>query len=70
MAFIVLSEPAAARLKADPAEGGKIKAAVAKHVADAKTAYKKLAGGVAFVDDIPKNSRCVLLISWLSVHAQ
>jgi hypothetical protein len=61
MAFVVLSESAAARVRADPAAGDGIKAAVAQHVADAKIAYKHLVGGVQFVDDIPKNPRCVLL---------
>jgi hypothetical protein len=60
MAFVVLSESAAARVRADPAAGDGIKAAVAQHVADAKIAYKHLVGGVQFVDDIPKNPRCVL----------
>jgi 4-coumarate--CoA ligase len=44
-------------VKADQAEEDKIKASVAKYVADTKVAYKHLVGGVHFVDEIPKNPR-------------
>jgi hypothetical protein len=60
MAFVVLSAPAVARVQADPAEAARIKAALVRHVADVKIAYKHLAGGVQFVNDIPKNPRCAV----------
>jgi hypothetical protein len=61
LAFIALSDEAVQRVQADPGEERKIKAGVAKHVADAKIAYKHLVGGVQVVDVIPKNPRRV---SW------
>ncbi|KZT72456.1 acetyl-CoA synthetase-like protein [Daedalea quercina L-15889] len=54
-AFIVPSADALERLKKDPTEGEKIKAAVIKHVADNKVHFKRLAGGVEFIDVIPRN---------------
>jgi 4-coumarate--CoA ligase len=67
MAFVVLSAPAVACVQADPAEAARIKAALVRHVADVKIAYKHLAGGVQFVDDIPKNPRCVPCTASLTV---
>ncbi|KAJ6503285.1 amp dependent CoA ligase [Mycena vitilis] len=55
LAYVVLREDALQRVSANPKEGDKIKVALAKHVADAKVAYKRLAGGVVFIDAIPKN---------------
>jgi hypothetical protein len=59
LAFIALSEDAAKRVKANPAEAAKIKASVAKHVADHMINYKHLQGGVEIIDEIPKNPRWV-----------
>ncbi|KAJ7109969.1 phenylacetyl-CoA ligase [Mycena epipterygia] len=55
LAFVVLREEVLKRVSANASEGDKIKAALKKHVADAKIAYKRLAGGVVFIDAIPKN---------------
>ncbi|KAJ7103285.1 amp dependent CoA ligase [Mycena belliarum] len=54
-AYIVLREDALMRISANPSEGEMLKAALKKHVADAKIAYKQLAGGVVFIKAIPKN---------------
>jgi len=61
LAFIVPSAPALDRMKQDPAEGHKIKASIMKHVADVKVNYKRLGGGVEFLDAIPKNPSGKLL---------
>ncbi|KAH9915887.1 amp dependent CoA ligase [Fomitopsis serialis] len=60
-AFIVPSPDAHERIKKDPAEGDKIKAAVIKHVADNKVHFKRLTGGVEFIDVIPRNPSGKLL---------
>ncbi|KAJ7264017.1 phenylacetyl-CoA ligase [Mycena haematopus] len=51
-AFVVLTEVAAKKANNDPEP---IKASIAKFVADNKSKYKHLAGGVVFVPLIPKN---------------
>ncbi|CCM01556.1 uncharacterized protein FIBRA_03615 [Fibroporia radiculosa] len=61
LAFVVPSVAAAERIKADAAEAARIREALMKHVADAKVHYKRLAGGVEFVDVIPKNPSGKLL---------
>ncbi|KAN0134265.1 hypothetical protein V8E53_007763 [Lactarius tabidus] len=61
LAFVVLSADAAKRASASEAAAAKIKASISKHVADHKTAYKRLAGGVEFIDAIPKNPSGKLL---------
>ncbi|KAH9178629.1 amp dependent CoA ligase [Lactarius sanguifluus] len=61
LAFVVLSVDAAKKASGSGAAAAKIKASIAKHVADHKVAYKKLAGGVEFVDAIPKNPSGKLL---------
>ncbi|TFK56581.1 phenylacetyl-CoA ligase [Heliocybe sulcata] len=61
LAFIVPHENAVERMKDGPTEADKIKASIAKHVADHKTSYKHLAGGVEFIDSIPKNPSGKLL---------
>ncbi|KAI0066474.1 phenylacetyl-CoA ligase [Artomyces pyxidatus] len=66
-AFIVLHEAAAARAAT---EGAAIKAALAKYVSDVKTNYKWLAGGVEFIDVIPKNPSGKLLRRVLKVKAK
>ncbi|KAJ7246274.1 phenylacetyl-CoA ligase [Mycena haematopus] len=55
LAFVVLREDAQKRVSKSPAEGDQIKTDLKKHVSDAKIAYKRLAGGVVFIDAIPKN---------------
>ena len=78
-AFIVPSADALERIKEDPAEAEKIKAAVIKvcriysigvplaaytvmqHVADNKVHFKRLTGGVEFIDVIPRNPSGKLL---------
>ncbi|KAI0347854.1 amp dependent CoA ligase [Trametopsis cervina] len=61
LAFVVPNEAARARIQKDGAESARIKAALAKFVADAKVEYKRLTGGVEFVDVIPKNPSGKLL---------
>jgi len=51
-AFVVLTEVALSKAKTDPE---RIKTSIAKLVADNKSKYKHLAGGVVFVPLIPKN---------------
>ncbi|KAF8208724.1 phenylacetyl-CoA ligase [Mycena galopus ATCC 62051] len=51
-AFVVLTEVALSKAKSDPE---RIKTSIAKLVADNKSKYKHLAGGVVFVPLIPKN---------------
>ena len=79
-AFIVPSADALERIKKDPAEAERIKAAVIKvcntyrlmghgiathtpvqHVADNKVHFKRLTGGVEFIDVIPRNPSGKLL---------
>ncbi|KAI6115792.1 hypothetical protein EDD16DRAFT_1828046 [Pisolithus croceorrhizus] len=59
VAFVVLHQEAGKRAQ-DPGVGHEIKRSIAKHVADHKVAYKRLAG-VEFVASIPKNPSGKLL---------
>ncbi|EPT02028.1 hypothetical protein FOMPIDRAFT_1144338 [Fomitopsis schrenkii] len=61
LAFVTPSAAAAERMKEDPAEADRIRTAITKHVADHKVNYKHLAGGVEFVEAIPKNPSGKLL---------
>lgn len=61
MAFVVLHPNAVKRISLDPTEPERVKVSITKHVADNKVAYKHLAGGVEFVDAIPKNPSGKLL---------
>ncbi|CAL1695160.1 unnamed protein product [Somion occarium] len=61
LAFVVLSQSAADRIKNNPADADTIKAEIAKYVADNKVHYKRLVGGVEFIDAIPKNPSGKLL---------
>lgn len=54
LAFVALNASALARVQKNPAEAERIKGSIAKHVADHKVAYKKLAGGVEIIEVIPK----------------
>ncbi|KAG1825334.1 hypothetical protein EV424DRAFT_1391993 [Suillus variegatus] len=61
LAFVVLRASAANRMGKDSREVDKVKASIMKHVSDNKVAYKHLAGGVEFIDVIPKNPSGKLL---------
>ncbi|KAI0040816.1 acetyl-CoA synthetase-like protein, partial [Auriscalpium vulgare] len=61
LAFVVLHAPAAERAASSAAEADAIKANIYKHVADVKTKYKWLDGGIEFVDGISKNPSGKLL---------
>ncbi|KIM66784.1 hypothetical protein SCLCIDRAFT_1147594 [Scleroderma citrinum Foug A] len=61
LAFVVLRQEAAKRTKKSPGAGDEIKRSITKHVADTKALFKQLAGGVEFVDSIPKNPSGKLL---------
>jgi len=55
VAYVVLSASVALRAKENPSEGKKLKVNILKYVATAKAAYKWLAGGVEFVESLPRN---------------
>ncbi|KAJ7163321.1 phenylacetyl-CoA ligase [Mycena filopes] len=61
LAFVVLTVDAANRVKRNPIVLHEIRQSVLKHIADNKIAYKHLAGGVEFVDSIPKTPSGKLL---------
>lgn len=54
MAFVILHPQAAARIREDPRVAGEIKQSISQYVASKKAAYKRLAGGIEFIDSIPK----------------
>lgn len=60
-AFVVPSAAALERIKKDPAEAQKLKDKITKHVADHKVHFKRLVGGVEFIDAIPRNPSGKLL---------
>jgi len=64
-AFVVPSPAALERMKNDPAEAERLKAKIVKHVADNKVHFKRLAGGVEFIDMIPRNPSGKLLRRFL-----
>jgi 4-coumarate--CoA ligase len=62
LAFVVLRAPAAELRFAIPYQSDGSQAdVIIQHVADNKVAYKHLAGGVEFIDVIPKNPSGKLL---------
>ncbi|KAH7913982.1 hypothetical protein BJ138DRAFT_1170978 [Hygrophoropsis aurantiaca] len=61
LAFVVLHPEAAKRAASDSQSAEQIKQSIMKHVADNKVSYKKLAGGVEFIESIPKNPSGKLL---------
>ena len=61
LAFVVPAPAVRAQIAADPAHADRVKAELAKSVEGAKTRYKWLAGGVEFVDEIPKTTSGKLL---------
>ncbi|KAF7980913.1 hypothetical protein HWV62_36113 [Athelia sp. TMB] len=60
-AYIVPNASIAEKIRSDPQEAERVKAELVQHVSDAKTRHKWLAGGVEFVDKIPKTSSGKLL---------
>ncbi|KAH8099401.1 amp dependent CoA ligase [Cristinia sonorae] len=70
LAFVTLTAGAQARVKQNPAEANRIKAELIKFVADSKVHYKRLAGGVEFIDVIPKNPSGKLLRRFLRDKAK
>ncbi|PCH35748.1 amp dependent CoA ligase [Wolfiporia cocos MD-104 SS10] len=54
-AFVVPSAGAQERIKGSADEAQRIKDTIIKHIADHKVHYKRLAGGVEFIDAVPKN---------------
>ncbi|KZT30741.1 amp dependent CoA ligase [Neolentinus lepideus HHB14362 ss-1] len=70
LAYVVLQPQSAQRIKEDPAAAENIKAAIKKYVADNKSNYKQLAGGVEFIDQIPKNPSGKLLRKNLRAKAR
>ncbi|KAI0046627.1 phenylacetyl-CoA ligase [Auriscalpium vulgare] len=60
-AFVTLRAPAATRAASSVNEANAIRADIYKHVADVKTKYKWLDGGIEFIDVIPKNPSGKLL---------
>ncbi|KAI6030528.1 hypothetical protein F5J12DRAFT_801095 [Pisolithus orientalis] len=54
MAFVVLNPQTAARVREDPRVAGEVKQSIIQYVASKKAAYKRLAGGIEFIDAIPK----------------
>ncbi|KAI0040813.1 amp dependent CoA ligase [Auriscalpium vulgare] len=61
LAFVSLQPHAARRVASDSKEADVLKANIAKFVTDHKVYYKRLAGGVVFLDAIPKNPSGKLL---------
>ncbi|KAF7302723.1 Phenylacetyl-CoA ligase [Mycena chlorophos] len=55
LAYVVLSEEAQKRVEGNQKEAEALKNALKKHVADHKVEYKRLTGGVVFINAIPKN---------------
>jgi len=55
LAFVVLGANALKRIKDNKESANDVKKSIAKHVSDSKVSYKWLAGGVEFIDTIPKN---------------
>ncbi|KZS99949.1 amp dependent CoA ligase [Laetiporus sulphureus 93-53] len=70
LAFVVPSVSALERIKKDPAEGERVKAALIKYVADGKVYYKQLSAGVEFTDVIPRNPSGKLLRRYLRDKAK
>ncbi|EPS98680.1 hypothetical protein FOMPIDRAFT_1024545 [Fomitopsis schrenkii] len=70
LAFVVPTTAAVERMKRDPGEEARTKQSIMRHVFDAKVNYKQLAGGVEFVDAIPKNPSGKLLRRFLRDRAK
>jgi len=61
LAFVVPHASIASKINEDAKEAEKVKAELISHVANHKTKYKWLEGGVEFIDVIPKNASGKLL---------
>ncbi|KAI0706143.1 phenylacetyl-CoA ligase [Cytidiella melzeri] len=70
LAFVVPSHDAQERIKRDSQEVTRIKDSIVKYVHDHKVNYKRLAGGVEFVETIPKNPSGKLLRRFLRDKAK
>ncbi|THH33494.1 hypothetical protein EUX98_g689 [Antrodiella citrinella] len=70
LAFVVLHPAVLARIVKDPLEADKVKAGLIRFVADSKVHYKRLAGGVEFIDAIPKNPSGKLLRRFMREKAK
>jgi len=70
MAFVVQSSKAKAITKTGPQGVLEVKKTICKHVSDAKVGYKHLAGGIEFVDIIPKNPSGKLLRRFMREQAK
>ncbi|KAF8187778.1 hypothetical protein BJ912DRAFT_419164 [Pholiota molesta] len=55
LAFVVLTPVAAQCVACDPSMVNHLRESIIKHVEDRKASYKRLTGGVQFVDNIPRN---------------
>ncbi|KAI0095115.1 amp dependent CoA ligase [Irpex rosettiformis] len=70
LAFVVPSHAAQNRMNSDPQEAIKVKESIVKFVHDHKVHYKRLTGGVEFLDSIPKNPSGKLLRRFLREKAK
>ncbi|KAG5636400.1 hypothetical protein H0H81_008174 [Sphagnurus paluster] len=70
LAYIVLTEAASRRVRGNAQAAAQLKIVLAKHVADAKVPYKHLAGGIEFIDVIPKNASGKMLRRVLKEQAR
>ncbi|KZT67099.1 acetyl-CoA synthetase-like protein [Daedalea quercina L-15889] len=70
LAFVVPTMATVQRMQKDPEEEARVKLSIMKHVSDAKVNYKQLAGGVEFIDSIPKNPSGKLLRRFLRDRAR
>ncbi|KAJ6624200.1 amp dependent CoA ligase [Mycena sp. CBHHK59/15] len=69
-AYAVLSKNALERVQQNPKESDKIKATLIQDIADNKAKYKRLTGGVEFIDAIPKTASGKLLRRALRTKAR
>ncbi|KAJ7643428.1 phenylacetyl-CoA ligase, partial [Mycena polygramma] len=60
-AYVVVSKDALERIRLDPEEGNRIKMSLMEDMATNKAKYKRLGGGIEFIDAIPKTSSGKLL---------
>lgn len=69
LAFVVLYPEAARKISSGSKETEAMKRSITKHVSDHKIKYKWLAGGVTFIDDIPKTPSGKILVSGSGLSA-
>ncbi|KAF8906888.1 hypothetical protein CPB85DRAFT_1312678 [Mucidula mucida] len=55
-AFVVLKAEAGRCAKTDPSFAEKVKTSIYHHIAKSLSAHKRLDGGIAFIDEIPRNA--------------